>query len=223
MGLIKIQEETTKNCITLIGKEAGLCWGANTEDNSKNYKRGIECLSNQHGRTFEFPTVYFIADGYSARVIREFYTHIGGSPTRLQSSTRYIDYGDFKYVIPKSIEDNQSAKKIYTSCMSGISSSLKELEYLNIAREDCGMLLPLGMETKIVCKINLRTLMDMSRQRMCARAYWEFRELFSNICDALSEYSDEWKYVVDNYFMPKCEYYGFCTEKFSCGRKPKKG
>jgi thymidylate synthase (FAD) len=39
---------------------------------------------------------------------------------------------------------------------------------------------------------------------------------------ALSEYSDEWKYMVDNYFMPKCEVSGFCTEKKCCGRKPYK-
>ena len=26
-------------------------------------------------------------------------------------------------------------------------------------------------------------------------------------------------YLVDHYFMPKCEYFGFCREKKSCGRK----
>ena len=38
----------------------------------------------------------------------------------------------------------------------------------------------------------------------------------------LSEYSEEWKYLVENYFVPKCEVCGFCTEKKSCGRKPVK-
>ena len=84
------------------------------------------------------------------------------------------------------------------------------------------MLLPLGMETKVVDKRNLRNLVDMSGQRMCTRAYWEYRQMFNDIANALSEISEEWKYIVDNYFMPKCEKTGYCTERKSCGRKPKK-
>ena len=62
----------------------------------------------------------------------------------------------------------------------------------------------------------------MSHQRMCTRAYWEYRELFSDIAQALAGISEEWKYIVENYFVPKCELTGYCTEKKSCGRKPKK-
>ena len=92
MGKIIIQEETTLKPISLIGKEAGVCWGANILDEEKNYNRGLDCLASGHGRTWEYPQVYVILDGYSARVIRELYTHIGGAPTRLQASTRYIKY-----------------------------------------------------------------------------------------------------------------------------------
>ena len=67
----------------MIGKYAGECWGSDTSDPEKNYNRGLNCLADGHGRTFEFPDVYMTIDGYSARVIREWYTHIGGSPTRL--------------------------------------------------------------------------------------------------------------------------------------------
>ena len=84
------------------------------------------------------------------------------------------------------------------------------------------MLLPLGMSTKIVDKRNMRNLIDMSGQRMCTRAYWEYRILFNDICKALAELSEEWKYIVDNYFKPKCENLGYCPERKSCGRMPKK-
>ena len=48
-----------------------------------------------------------VLQGYSARVAREWYTHIGGMPTRLQASTRYIDYEHgFDYIIPPSVENN---------------------------------------------------------------------------------------------------------------------
>ena len=105
MGKIIISERTVKDPITLIGEMAGVCYGTPTDDAQKNYKRGIHNLESGHGRTWVFPDVYLTLDGYSARVMREWYTHIGGAPTRLQASTRYIDYANegFEYIIPPSI------------------------------------------------------------------------------------------------------------------------
>lgn len=223
MSKIIIQEETIKNPITLIGKEAGLCWGANTTDNEKNYKRGWECIQSQHGRTWEFPEVYMILDGYSARVIREFYTHIAGGPTRLQESTRYVKCDQFNYVTPPSISNQKNALEIYGSLMKTIADSVGVLESWGIPREDAAMLLPLGMETKVVVRMNLRTLVSMANQRLCTRAYWEFRNLMKDLKQALAAYSNEWEALVNKLFVPKCEACGFCTEKKSCGRAKKKG
>lgn len=224
MGKIKIIPETTKNPISLIGQRAGVCWNADTSDSAKNYKRGMDCILANHGRTLEFVNVEMIIDGYSARVIREWYTHIGSMPTRLQASTRYIDYEDksFSYICPPSILNNEEGRKIYFDAMDNIQESLRKLSALDLPREDVAMLLPLGMTTKIVDRRNLRNLVDMSHQRMCTRAYWEYRQLFNDICNALREYSDEWRWIVDNLFKPKCDVFGYCTEKKSCGRKDKK-
>lgn len=223
MGTVTIIQETTKNPITLMGERAGICWGSDLSDQQKNYKRGLGCITSGHGRVLEYVNVELILEGYSARVIREWYTHIGGSPTRLQASTRYINYKNFDYVIPPKIEANPSAKEKYVQAMEMITKTCAELESeCEIPREDAALLLPLGMTTKIVDKRNLRSLIEMSHQRMCTRAYWEYRQLMQDICKALSDYSEEWKYLVDNYFMPKCEVSGFCTEEKSCGRKPKK-
>ena len=222
MGNVTILPETTKNPITLIGERAGVCWGADTSDAEKNYKRGLDCIESGHGRTLEFVNVEMVLDGYSARVIREWYTHIGGAPTRLQASTRYIDYGEFEYVLPESVKKNDEARALYKNMMSNISLSLERLEKLGIPREDAAMLLPLGMTTRIVDKRNLRNLIDMSRQRMCNRAYWEFRELFRDISCALTQYSEEWGKIVNAQFFPKCKALGYCPEKHGCGRFPKK-
>ncbi len=224
MGTITILEETTKKPLTLMGRRAGVCWGADITDNEKNYKRGLDCLISGHGRVMEYVNVEMIIDGYSARVIREWYTHLGGSPTRLQASTRYIDYSYFNYITPPKIAANQEALQRYEEMMKNICETCAYLEQeCGIPREDAALLLPLGMTTKIVDKRNLRNLVDMSHQRMCSRAYWEYRSMFSDICKALTGISDEWEYVVKNYFFPKCEAAGFCTEKKSCGRKEKRG
>ena len=216
MGTVTILDTTTRNPITLIGERAGICWGADTSDSEKNYKRGWDCITSGHGRTLEFVNVEMVLDGYSARVIREWYTHIGGAPTRLQASTRYIDYGEFEYVTPPSIESDENALARYREAMGAISWALRNMP--GIPREDAALLLPLGMTTRIVDKRNLRNLIDMSRQRLCLRAYWEFRELFGDIIIALNNYSDEWQWITTAQFQPKCEMLGYCPEKHGCGK-----
>lgn len=208
----------------MIGRMAGLCWGSDTEDFNKNYKRGLNCIKANHGRTLEYPQIYIEFEGYSARVIRELYTHIGSLPSRLQESTRYMDFSSFEFVTPPSIQKNSKAEKIYKNCMKEISNVITQLNELGVKREDSAMLLPLAMETKVIMRTNLRHLVDMSHQRLCSRAYWEFRELFKDLMEALSNYSNEWRILIKELkiFKPKCEMLGYCPELKSCGRKEKK-
>lgn len=220
MGKVTILPETTVDPISLIGRRAGVCWGGDITDPAKNYKRGLDCIKSGHGRTFEFVNVEMVLDGYSARVIREWYTHIGGAPTRLQASTRYIDYGNFDYVAPESIRRQRDAWSIYVDTMAAISEAYQSLQDAGVPKEDLALLLPLGMTTRVVDKRNLRNLMDMSRQRMCSRAYHEYRQLFGDVTEALRQVSDEWNTVIDMLFKPKCEVLGYCPESKGCGKYP---
>lgn len=222
MGKITIMPETVKDPISLIGRCAGVCWGGNTTNAEKNYKRGLSCITSNHGRTLEYPDIYAVIEGYSARVIREWYTHIGSLPTRLQASTRYINYGNFEYITPHTIQTNDEAEKVYSDAMGKIIEAYDILQQLGVPKEDAALVLPLGMTTRIVDKRNLRNVMDMSRQRMCTRAYHEYRALFSDYITALSDYSEEWSEAVKLLMKPKCEELGYCPEEHSCGRKPKR-
>lgn len=217
--MITILKETPRQPITLMGERAGVCWGADIGNEEKNYKRGLECIRSGHHRVMEYVNVEMIIDGYSARVIREWYTHIGGAPTRLQASTRYINYQDFSYTVPPLVAQDEEALGIYRDTMDAIAKACSRLESeCGIPREDAALLLPLGMSTRIVDKRNVRNLIEMSHQRLCTRAYWEYRELMGDIMEALRAYSEEWKYLAEHYFVPKCEVAGYCTEKKSCGR-----
>ena len=221
MGKITILPETTKDPISLMGRRAGVCWGADTSDTEKNYKRGLDCIQSNHGRVMEYVNIEAVIDGSSARVIREWYTSLGGAPTRLQASTRYIDYSNFDYIVPKSIK-TQEQSATYCAIMNEIRDSSQQLEKLGVPREDIGLILPLGMTTKIVDKRNIRNVMDMSRQRMCTRAYWEYRELFDDYLGELANYSEEWAEIIPMLMMPKCEMLGYCPEKYGCGKYPKR-
>ena len=223
MSEVIIYPETTKNPISLIGHRAGVCYGSDVSDPAKNYKRGINCIKSRHGRVLEFVDVHMNLKGFSAKVIREWYTHIGGAPTRLQKSTRYIEYKDFQYITPDTIKNNIDALTLYEATMATIRQSVEILETVcKIPKEDSSMLLPLGMCTSIVDHRNARNLIDMSRNRECSRAFHEYRDLFFQVKKALSEYSSEWKELIDMTFYPKCVELGYCPEADSCGRCSKK-
>lgn len=209
------------NPISEIGAVAGCCWGADTTNQEKNFKRGLDCIKSGHGRVMEYTDITVEISGYSARVIRELYTHIIGT-SRLQESTRYVDCSNLGYYIPPSIESNPTAKEEYKKCMETIMSTYSSLLELGVKKEDVANLLPLGTHSKVILKINLRALIHLFELRLCTRAYVEFRDLMKEIKMELRPISSEWELLCDKHFVPKCISMGYCDERYSCGLKPKK-
>ena len=226
MGTVSVLKYTTQNPISMIGEMAGLCWGSNVTNQEKNYARGLECIRCNHGRTMEFPQIYLLIDGYSARVMREIYTHIGGAPTRLQESTRYVDGSKFDYIVPPQIAKSEEAFEAYQDHMQRTRDLITQLTSagIDLPREDVANLLPLGMESKMILRTNLRQFVDMSHQRLCSRAYWEFRDFMHEAIVQLDNYAVEWYTLSrkENLFVPKCEVLGYCPERYGCGRKEMK-
>lgn len=220
--MIQVLPQTTIEPLQLIGKTAAVCWDAKTDDPEKNKKRAWDCINSGHGRVMEWPNVEVIVTGYSAKCLREAMRHIVGTSV-LQASTRYIDYAKgFDTVIPTSIADSEFAKKIWDDTVKAIADGMNKLKEAGYPKEDYTNLLPLAYKSKMVWRVNLRTLVNFFGMRLCSRAYWEIRNLARELKDALSGYSPEWKEIADALFVPKCEQIGYCTEHFCCGRKPKK-
>ena len=222
--MIEIKKYTTEYPLQMIGELSGICFGANTEDIEKNIKRAWDCIDSGHERTEEFPDIYMVVDGYSAKCLRELYTHIGGAPTRLQESTRYIDYEKrgVPVVTPPSILRSELASEAWFETIEHIKNGMKKLKALGIPNEDLTNLLPLAYKSKMIWKVNLRTLVHFMQKRLCSRAYWEIRNLCNDICKELSNYSEEWALLVKALFVPECEFLGYCREARSCGRMIKK-
>jgi thymidylate synthase (FAD) len=213
--LIRVLDYTEKP-LTLMGEVASTCWNS-----TPTPQIGIDCIESNHRRILEYADVTLEIDGYSTRVIRELYTHIIGV-SRVQQSTRYINCSDFKYYTPESIKKDDKILAKYKFLMKEIANSYDWFIKMGIKKEDVANILPLGMNSKIVLKMNARALLHMSENRECVRAYKEFRALMQEIKDTLSALNDEWKTVV-NYMKPSCEVLGYCREKNSCGKYSKKG
>lgn len=222
MGKVTIMPATVKQPLSFMGECAGPAYGSDTSSPEKNYKRGLTCVKDGHGRLLEFCDVFLKIEGYSARVMREFMRHVGDGLTAIQRSTRYCSEENFEYYTPPYIEKNLELKSNYDKIMNHIQEAYSELVTNGVAKEDAANILPLGMTTMVVMKKNARCLSDMAQVRLCNRAYVEYRQLMKDIIQALRAYSPEWNTLADEIFKCKCDRVGFCEEKFSCGRYPKK-
>lgn len=227
MGYITILGGTTEKPLSCIGKRAGICWGADIEDEEKNVKRAKKCILSGHGRVLEYVDIELVINGYSARVMREFERHHIGS-TFLQESTRYVkmDKEGFMVVPPsiyKQFENNDDMKFAVDNYNCALRNLMDIFENNKVPQEDTAMFYPIGMKTKIVDKRNLRSFTEMCGQRLCTRAYWEYRYLMKDIINELCKISDEWCWIADNLFVPKCEKVGYCIEEKCCGKSHRQG
>lgn len=216
--MITILPQTDIHPLNTIGYCAGVCWNSPVDDSEKNIARAKSCIQSGHTRTAEYPDVFCVIQGYSARCIRELYTHIIGT-TRLQSSTRYVDAKNMNVENEFYSPFADEARDVYKEGLEKVMETYQKLEDLGCPKEDAANILPLGMDTKIVWKINLRALMHFMNLRLCSRAYKEIRALSNELKAELKKLSSEWEWICDNLLLPKCEATGYCDEAKSCGRK----
>lgn len=208
-----------------IGKIAGICWNS-ADTPEKNIARAKDCIISEHGRAMEYVDMELVIETTSARCIRELYTHIIGT-SRLQESTRYVNMSDFGFYTPPEISNNIAANTAYTDGITAIKNAYSFMVDNGIKKENAANILPIGMDTKIVWKVNLRALVHFMNLRLCSRALLEIRELAKEIRSMLHDLNAEWAWIADNLLVPKCEVDKFrnplvclCREKQCCGRHP---
>lgn len=220
---IILLNDTTEFPLQKIGETAGICWGAPVDDVTKNIKRAKDCIKSDHGRTLEWVNIELIIESVSARCMREIGRHCVGT-SYLQSSTRYIDESNFVFYVPPKCNDSAE----YSDTMVTIHQSYQNMLNSGIPGEDAANILPLGMYSKMIWKINLRSMVNFMQKRLCMRALNEIRTFAVMIKDILSARNEEWDWIVKSLFVPGCERFKyrneslcFCQETRGCGRYPK--
>lgn len=210
----------TENPLTVIGTNASYCYNTKLKDEHHARRIAEHCIRSGHGRNLEFADVTLKISGVSSRMAREMYTHIGGSPTRVQASTRYITYKDFEYHVPAGMTEEQ--EKVYKETMEHIQEGYGKLKELGCENDITGYVLPLALDTTFIWKGNIRCLENMFNQRLCGRALKEYQDFMKQLKKQLSELDEEWKWVADKLFIPKCAKVGYCVEDYGCGLFAKK-
>ena len=199
----------TPKPLSEIGEMASTCYDTKFKDDQHAMRIGKHCVNAGHGRNLEFPRVV-LKITCSARCAREIYTHIGGAPTRVQASTRYITYDNFSYFTPEF--DDPKITEGYHKLMENVKDFYKLMKDNGIENDKTGYVLPLAMDTTMILSCNARMLENMFNQRLCYRALDEFRQVMKLAKREISQLDEEWKWLSDKLYVPKCVKEGICHE-----------
>ncbi|MCD6317538.1 FAD-dependent thymidylate synthase [Candidatus Aerophobetes bacterium] len=227
--------EMTQNAISIIYAACRQCYstkfaGEIFEEKKDDMKKQEEFIKkvvkSGHESPLEHVKFTFAIEGVSRALTHQLVRHRIASYS--QQSQRYVKETNFDYIIPPSIEEDETLRDEFVKVMGKIQTSynkiLKKFKEKGIvgekANQDVRFILPQAAETKIVVTMNCRELLHFFEQRCCARAQWEIRNLANKMLEICKEHLP----AVFSNAGAKCERLGYCPEgrKFTCGKYPLK-
>jgi flavin-dependent thymidylate synthase len=124
--------------------------------------------------SFEFVDYIFQIEGVSKNFTHQLVRTRTGSYQ--QEASRAIDLSTNGVVTPENLTEEQ--RVVFYDGVADAGARYRELLESGVARQDARAILPSNMMTKIMVKFNLRTMMDTSKLRLCARAQDEYQNVF---------------------------------------------
>ncbi len=160
-----------------------------TEENVQGFLNRL--MSMGHASPIEHVSFTFAIEGVSRVLSHQLVRHRIASYS--QKSQRYVNEGQFNYIIPPEIEKDVDLAESFCSTMEYldekytyltsklmekyVATGMKTMDAEKKAMEDARYVLPNACETKIVTTMNIRTLLHFFNQRCCDRAQWEIRDM----------------------------------------------
>ncbi|MFQ5574740.1 MAG: FAD-dependent thymidylate synthase [Terriglobia bacterium] len=178
-------------------------------------------LSGGHHSPIEHASFTFGIEGISRSCSHQLVRHRLASYS--QQSQRYVGADNLSFIVPPAIEGDDELERFFVGEMDKIGESYEKLAAAleekgrtpEQAKEDARFLLPNAAETKIAMTMNARELVQAANLRMCLRAQWEIRRLFSAMKKEVKEVAPTFA----RYMVPKCDplILGYCPEgKLAC-------
>lgn len=178
--------------IETISKIASICYDSNPQNPLGLVKH---LYKNGHHSVFEHIYFTFKIEGISRACSHQLVRHRMCSFT--QRSQRYCSEDGFGAVIPKSLQDIDR-KNANGRLIEEINDMYNEAQFLGVPNEDARYLLPNACETSLYLSCNLRELIHIANERLCARAQWEIRDLVKQMVELVDP---ELRFML----VPKCK------------------
>ena len=231
----------------IVAAAAKLCYSSseingilNGLDSEKTASFIERLMSMGHESPLEHISFTFGIEGVSRSLLAQLTRHRIASYS--VKSQRYVNEGKFEFIIPKEIQANEEAKKIFLEAMeddvkaynslteilfkkhyadminSGVSEKKAKGAAEKKAIEDARYVLPNACETKLIATFNARSLLNFFNHRCCERAQWEIRAMADEMLKLVKDVAP----TLFRYAGPPCVS-GPCPEgKMSCGKMKEK-
>lgn len=180
--------QSTPDPIETIAQIASICYDSNPKDPMKLVKH---LYKSGHHSVMEHIYFTFKIEGISRACSHQLVRHRHCSFT--QRSQRYCSEDGFEYVTPATIPPFAMGM-----CMERIGEWYRILQDKGVPNEDARCLLPNACATELYLSCNLRELIHIANERLCARAQWEIRELVKQM---VSLVDPELQFML----VPKCK------------------
>lgn len=210
----------TNEMIDIIYTAARTCYNAGSpiemfEDieniSQENKLKLIEdCIKRNHLSVLEHAQFTFGIYGISRACSHQLVRHRHCSFS--QQSQRYVNLKDkAEFTLPENIEEFVIVNKT----LEQIINCYEILVEHGVKPEDARAILPNACTTNLVMSCNLRELIHICNERLCAKAQTEIRELVQAMKDEVVAQLP----FLKPYLQPKCVKLGKCTEAKPCGGK----
>jgi len=100
-----------------------------------------------------------------------------------QQSQRAVDMSEFVYLTPPALREapDSEAAQIYRLTMAQIKDGYQEMLAAGAPPQDARGVLPTNVATQIIMQVNLRSLSEQMRLRLCTRTQGETQDVFRRI------------------------------------------
>ena len=188
----------------------------------------MNALNSGHLSVIEHLPLTFLVEDVSRALTHQLVRHRIASYS--QQSQRYakVNTNEDWYITPISIKIHKDRNQVWSykeNDYTDINSAYEELmdiislyydEFIKagIPNEDARMILPNACFTSIIVTMNARSLIEQSSKRLCNRAQWEIRELYTKMVELIKDIYP----TVYNLCTPPCKTSTGCKEKYPCNK-----
>lgn len=174
---VKLISVTPNALDLLLGTKSTRMRGQDVSTMTEEEKREHwKYMLNTIRSPFEFVDYIFQIEGVSKNFTHQFVRTRTGAYQ--QETSRALDMSANQTVMPDNFESDPELQRLFFDAIADASTSYQMLLEAGAQLQDARSILPSNMETKITAKFNLRTLSDMSSNRLCTRTAGEYQTVF---------------------------------------------
>lgn len=201
-----------KNPVEISERCASVCYNSKP---TKDFRIVKSCVKSHHNSILEHISFTFHVEGIDRTTLAQLsrHRHISLSAR----SQRFCNEDNFECTVPRIANEEQMKK--YNTAINTSKVIYKDLVDSGMAKEDARLVLPNSCYTELYMTANARSLIEISHLRLCSRAQYGIREMFTRMKDEIARFAPE----IAELMVPQCESYEphYCPESKSCGKYKK--